>query len=485
MEERHIVAIDLGTSKFSIAVAKIEDNDTHIVYYKTAPSDGIRRSNVFNPLKVSNALKPLISDAEESLGITIRQVIVGIPKYKVKQESATREISRDESNVISEEEVHNLKNMAMDDYPLDDPEHEVMFGAVAQSFSTAEEFQVTEEDICGMYSSTLEGNFKVFIGNRSSLKNIDHVFNNLGITVARKYFTPDAVAKSVLLESEKENGVALIDFGGGVTSVCIYQGGIMRHYAAFPFGGKAVTSDIKRECGIVEKLAENIKLAFGACMPDKLEALSEKIIHIMSDSTEQQIQIPVKYLSEIITARTKEIFEAILFEIQKSGFADCLRSGVVLTGGGANTANCCNFLKELSGYTVRSGYPRHMFSASDCDGIYETDATTITGLILNGKIDRRLNCVETNPSHADKKGMAGIQETAEKEVEETAESQAEETTPEGVLFHVEETRDKNGKKPKPESRGLWKKIKTGIDNAINFTGTLYDDLDKGMKNEKA
>ena len=42
------------------------------------------------------------------------------------------------------------------------------------------------------------------------------------------YFLPDAVAKAVLTCEEMDSGVALIDFGGGVTSVSIYHGNIMR-----------------------------------------------------------------------------------------------------------------------------------------------------------------------------------------------------------------------------------------------------------------
>ena len=97
-----------------------------------------------------------------------------------------------------------------------------------------------------------------------------------------------------------ENGVALVDFGAGCTSVSIYHGSIMRHYASIPFGGKNISDDIKSEAQISSRLAENIKLAFGACMPDKLQSLSEKIIQIRSNSAEGDKSIPVKYLSEII-----------------------------------------------------------------------------------------------------------------------------------------------------------------------------------------
>ena len=93
---------------------------------------------------------------------------------------------------------------------------------------------------------------------------------------------------------------------------------------AIPFGGKNITHDIKNELQISERLAENIKLAFGACLPDKLQSLSEKVLVISGQTAVQQKEVTVKYLSEIITARVEEIIQAILYEISESGLAEHL-----------------------------------------------------------------------------------------------------------------------------------------------------------------
>lgn len=103
----------------------------------------------------------------------------------------------------------------------------------------------------------------------------------------------------------------------------------------------------------------------------------------------------MKYISEIITARMKEIIEALLFRIQESGYAseDDLRAGVVVTGGGAELVNCTNFIKELSGYSVKIGRPRRFFSCEGCPEASEASAATSMGMILSAKGDRFLNCV--------------------------------------------------------------------------------------------
>ena len=263
-----------------------------------------------------------------------------------------------------------------------------------------------------------------------------------------------------------ENGVALIDFGGGSTSVSIYHGNIMRHYASIPFGGKNITHDIKSECQISEALAENIKQAFGACMPEKLQSLSDKIIHIRSNSAEPDKQLPVKYLSEIITARIEEIIMAILYEIENSGFADMLRSGIVVTGGCAKTANLGSFIYDLSGYKVRTGYPKMVFSYQGCDGITETSAATSIGLILAAMGDQTVNCA--------------VGDTYRNNVEVEVETNIEaEPAPEGQLFPDSQV-EKVAPKPKESKKSndgclrvRFKKLSSKINEAW---GGLYDSI---------
>jgi len=394
MQERHIAAIDLGSSKFGVTVAAISGDDIQIVYYKEFPSDGIRNSTVFNPLKARTKIRSAILDAEQELNIKILQVCVGLPRYPVTQEMAKGSFERTQPNsCITEEEVDMLKSLALETYPLNDPESDELYGAVAQSFSTDEDFQLVEQDVVGTISKKLEGIFKIFIGKQSAVNSIEVVFNQLNIAIARMYFLPDAIAKAVLTQEEMEGGVALVDIGGGVTSVSIYQGSIMRFYGAIPFGGKVITSDIKSECSISETLAENIKKAFGSCMPSKLQNLSEKTLQIRYDDR-PDIEMRVSYLAEIIGERTKEIVDAVLYLIQQSGFADKIRNGLVLTGGGANLMGLSYLFGERSGYSVKLGFPRPLFSTEGCAGCGETSATAAMGMILAAKNDRLPDCID-------------------------------------------------------------------------------------------
>lgn len=474
MEEKYIAAIDMGTANITLTVARINGDDVQILYYKKHKSDGIRNSAVYNPQKATAPIKAAIEEAERDLGIKIMQVVVDLPRCDIRQETATAKVERsNQDEVITKEEVESLKSLAQDDYPLQDPNKDVIYGAIAQSFSDDENFQLIEDDIVGVISRNFEGNFKLFIGKKSSEKTVDKIFNELGIAIAKKYFTPIAQAKSVLTEDEMASGVALVDIGAGATSVTIYQGSILRYYASIPFGGKSITMDIKSECFIAEKLAENIKLAFGACIPEKLQTLGEKIIQIEGDELEGFKQIPVKYLSEIITARVKEITDAMLYEIQRSGLADKLRGGLVITGGCANLTNIAMYIKDLSGYNVRIGFPRRKFSASGYPTIFDPDASTSIGMILSAKDDGLLSCIDEpiRPKGEEEEEEEDVQETV------TVEASDDEPKDEGSLFsqdEVKRTEEKKPEKPKKEKKPKtsffkvsWDKVKQFVDNMSN------------------
>ncbi|MCQ2182365.1 MAG: cell division protein FtsA [Bacteroidales bacterium] len=464
--ERYVAAVDLGTGKIAVSVAGIKGEDIQILYYKETPSDGIRNSIIFNPKKASIVLSDAIKAAESELNIKVRQIVTGYPRCNVQQVVASAELKRaDALSCISLEEIEELKEQALAFYSLDDDNKEMIYGAVAQSFSADDLINQSEDNIAGTVSDSLVGNFKIFVGSKKAVINTGITANNANVALARQYFIPDVVAKAVLTGDEMENGVALVEMGAGVTSLTIYHNNIMRYYNAIPFGGSSITNDIKYECGFKEKLAENIKLAFGSSEPDRLQSMSDKILQISDDENGSYEQLTIKYLSEIINARASEIIEAILFLIQESGYADKLRDGVVLTGGGANLTDISALFKRLSGYNVRIGFPRvSKFFSSVCPGAGDASAAASIGLILKAKEDSHVNCLDEAP--APKK----------EEKEEAFDIKGSVFDPESA---VEEPHRETKKVTKKNSSITWirKRMNKAFDNTV---GSLYDQMGENV-----
>jgi cell division protein FtsA len=268
----------------------------------------------------------------------------------------------------------------------------------------------------------------------------------------------------------------------------------MRHYASIPFGGKNITQDIKSELQITERLAENIKMAFGACMPEKLLNMSEKVLHIIDKNSTQDKQVAVKYLSEIITARVKEIVEAVLYEIQESGLAEHLRCGIVVTGGTARTANLCSLINEMSGYNVRIGYPKNDIAGYAIDGTHETSATTILGLVNAALKEETATCavdtgmpfksevtVETEHETVNVEEPAPEEDDTTHEVETETEVEAETQEEHIDEEETETTEEKETQEEeaneKKEKKERWKFLKVVWGKAQNIGANINKIID--------
>ena len=119
MEEKNIVAIDLGTSKIALTVAKVNGEDAQIIYYKEIQSAGIKYSSVYNIMHVTDPLSRIIRDAEEALDLKITQAVVGMPKYPVRQESNSGLIKdRGEDTDITGEDIAELKSFVVHSRPV-------------------------------------------------------------------------------------------------------------------------------------------------------------------------------------------------------------------------------------------------------------------------------------------------------------------------------------------------------------------------------
>ena len=248
---------------------------------------------------------------------------------------------------------------------------------------------------------------------------------------------------------------------------------------------KNITGDIQIESegSIGRDLAENIKIAFGACMPEKLQNLSEKIIHIKSNNGEADKKFPVKYLSEIINARVEEILMAIFYEIHESGFANKLMSGIVVTGGSAQIANLGNLISTISGYRVRTGYPRHTFSFQGCEGAVDTSAATSIGLIMAAKNDHTLNCAFSAEGYVPPFGESGAEET-EPVTDPFAETTAEpENDMKTTLIDFETVEaPQEPKKPK-ERKPRTIKWSNPFSSIGKFCGNLYETVQQDINEE--
>ncbi|KAA9338885.1 cell division protein FtsA [Adhaeribacter soli] len=386
--DKIVVGLDIGTTKICALVGrKNEYGKLEILGMGKANSEGVVRGIVSNIDKTVDAIKKAILQAEEQSGINIGVVNVGIAGQHIKSLQHNGSITRATvDNEITIEDVNRLTN---DMYRLVTPPGSEIIHVMPQDYKV--DYEEGIMDPVGMSGVRLEGNFHIITAQSNAINNINKCVTRAGLEIENLILEPLASSMSVLSEEEKEAGVALVDIGGGTTDLAIFKDNIIRHAAVLPFGGNIITSDIKQGCMVMQNQAEALKVKFGKAIAD--EASENEIVSIpgLRDRTPKEISL--KNLAYIIEARMEEIIELVYSEIVRSGYANNLAAGIVITGGGAQLQNLVQLAEYLTGMDARIGYPNEHLGKSKIDAVKSPTYATSVGLVLAGyqSLDDRMN----------------------------------------------------------------------------------------------
>ncbi len=387
----YVAAIDLGTTKVVTLVGEKTDSGYRIVAFRETPSKGVLRGEVVNIQNVLDSLTPTIEEIKKEESIEINEVYVGIAGQNIKCVSARLSRNRGKAdNLISDEEINDMmKEMANSRVNAG----EKILHVIPQSFNVDDHMGV--DTARGMTGTRIEGDYKLFIGKINSVEHSKLVINRAGLRLRELILEPVASAKAVLTEDEMELGVAMIDIGGGTTDLLIYQNNIIRHTAVIPFGGNSITEDLRQGCGVSLRNAEQMKIQYGSCYSEY--APENKTVIIPGIGGRESREVSFKVIAGIIEARVEEIIEAVMYEIENSGYMDKLGAGIVITGGGSQLTNLRQFIKFKTGYDARIASPVNNISYDTPQEICRPGSSTAFGLIMLG-IESETTRVEESPS---------------------------------------------------------------------------------------
>ncbi len=372
-----IAAIDLGTTKVVCAVGEKTPNGIKIIAHSWAESKGVLRGEVVNIQHVLDSLIPVLHNIENAIGYKINEVFVGIAGQNIRCISnASQTPRKNPEELITQQEIDEITAGMYSTFVQNS---EKVLHVIPQSYHIDDYMGVTEP--VGMIGQQINANFKLFIGKNDSVKFSNNVINRAGLKLREIILEPLASAKAVLTDEEKEVGVALLDIGGGTSDLLIIQDNIIRHAAVIPFGGNSITEDIRMGCGVTQKQAEQLKVHHGCCISGNAP---KKAIIIPGVGGREGREISCGVLAGIIEARMAEIFEAVDYEIERSGCKKFLQAGIVITGGSSKMGSISQLASTVTGLPSRIARPAENISADSVLEVFSPEQATVVGLILTG-----------------------------------------------------------------------------------------------------
>lgn len=395
-----VVGLDIGTTKIACFVGRKNDHGKiEILSLGKSESLGVSRGVVSNIQRTIESVTAAVKEAEERVEgeLTIRAVNVGIAGQHIKSLQHRGIHTRNE--VETEISQRDIDALVEDMYKLVMPAGEEIITVLPQEYIIDNEQGI--KDPIGMAGRRMEANFHIISGQVGAVMNIKKCVERSGLKVEEIILEPIASAEAVLSEEEKEAGIVLVDIGGGTTDVAIFHEGIIRHTAVIPFGGNAITDDIKEGCTIMKRHAEALKVKFGSALAS--EGQENDVVCIPGLRGHEPKEITVRNLSSIIQARMEEIIELVNFEIENSGYKKKLIGGIVVTGGGSQLKHITQLFEYITGMDTRIGYPNeHLANNNQFDNVTSPMYSTGIGLVLKGFQSVQLsdtdNTVRTEPA---------------------------------------------------------------------------------------
>jgi cell division protein FtsA len=290
-----------------------------------------------------------VSDAERMAGIKIPELYCGIAAENVRTQLSNGlvSVSADEIKAADVRRVHETAlSVSLGD------EHELLV-PIPQEYTVDKQGSIN--DPIGMTGMRLEVEMQLVAVHKQAAQNLKRSIERAGYRVTEFVLEPLAAAEAVLTDEERELGCALVELGGGSTTVAIFHDNKLRHLASDRCAGSYVTSDLVHGLSITQTDAERLKERWGVAYAPLVEP--EEMVELPSTPGQGVRHTKRELIAHIVHQRLDEIFGRVADQIEQVGYAGRLPAGVILTGGGAHMAGVVELGREVFAMPVRKGVP--------------------------------------------------------------------------------------------------------------------------------
>ena len=364
-KEKIIAAIDIGSSKIAILLAQLpkESGNVTVIGVSTVPARGIRKGQVVDIDEAVASLADGLEGAERMAGYSVSSAYVSVGGSQIASMNSRGVVAvSGPDGEITDEDIRRVTEAAR---AISIPSSREIIHVVPRGFIV--DSQEGVKDPIGMSGVRLEVETHIISGAATSLRNLTKIVGQIGVEVDDLVFSGLAAAEATLTDTEKELGVALIDVGGGTTDVSLFVDGSIAHSVVLPIGGKNITNDLAIGLRVSLDTAEKIKIALSRqprkAAPVADQTADERKKEDELDTSKLGVQEELATVSKktltdgIIKPRLTELATLVGMEVKKSGYGGLLPSGIVITGGAAETVGMTEVFKDILRMPTRIAFP--------------------------------------------------------------------------------------------------------------------------------
>src|SRR5690625_1174876 len=321
-----LVSLDIGTADIKVVIGEVLNDSLNIIGVGTAVSTGMKKGAIVDIDQTIQTIRQAIDKAERMIGMGIERVVVGINGSHIQLQPCHGVVAvQSDNREINDADVQRvIEGAQVVSIP---PEREII-DCIPRQFIVDGLREISDHR--GMIGVRLEMEGTIITCSRTVLYNILKCVEGADLEVLDIVLHPLAAGSISLSKDGKNVGVALIDIGGGSTTVSVFENNELVATSVIPLGGSNITKDISIGLRTSTEEAEKIKLQYGLAYREL--AKEDEVFQVTLIGSEQQKTYHQTDMTDIIEARLEEIYTFVLRELQAMGYFD-LPGGYVLTGG--------------------------------------------------------------------------------------------------------------------------------------------------------
>lgn len=375
------VSLDIGTYKTAVVVAAQNIEGVEIIGLGTALSQGLRKGLILNVETTVQAIRKAVEDAQIGASCEIYNVSSGVVGGHVDGLSSQGVVAVRGQEVTAEDLTQVIDVARAVALP---PDCEILH-VMPQEFLV--DGQDRGKNPIGTSGIRLETTVHLVAVASSAVRAMSRCCERAELYLQNVYFGPLAAAEAVLTPEEKEMGVALIDIGGGTTSLVVFARGVPQYTGVLRVGGHNMTNDLAVGLRTPLAEAEKLKQRYGCALIDSI--LPGEMIEMPRLGGRDPVPLLRRRLGEILEPRAAEILTLAKEHIEMAGLLDKLGSGVVLTGGSVILEGLPELTERIFRLPARRGVPKYVSGL--VDAVNSPMYATSVGLILSSLQDVHTN----------------------------------------------------------------------------------------------
>jgi cell division protein FtsA len=375
-----VAGLDIGSTKTCAVLLEVNVEEGRAPAYRVlgvgqSRTGGVRRDVVTDLEETTESARSAMKEAELMAGVRAERVFAGIAGTHIDANLSTGVVAVG-GGEIGPDDVARVHEVAR---AVVVPSDREVLHVLPQEYRV--DGQADIRDPVGMAGTRLEAEVYIITCGAAAAANLRKAVGRAGYKVEAFVHEPLATARAVLTDDEREVGVALADLGAATTELAVFRDAKTMHLATIPWGGAAITNDLVKGLSVPFAEAERAKVQYGVASAQLVDP--RETVDLPGPGPGAIRQVARELIAHIIEQRLDEVLELAATEIERSGQADELGAGIVLTGGGSELTGAVDVAHHVFGLPARIGTPGTELGGL-ADAVRKPRFATATGLALFG-----------------------------------------------------------------------------------------------------